>query len=97
VSETQWLDEVARAVLEWNADVEVSRPEPETLGVSIGLRTVVIHTSGSQAWLAPSFAAGGTIGSRLQDRVQHQDIQQYGVNEATIEVAVDAVIAHLRS
>jgi len=65
-------------------EVAVSHPDSETLGLSIGLRTVVIHTDDGQAWLAPSFAVGGTLGSRLQDRVRDLDIQQYGINGATV-------------
>lgn len=92
----EWLNEIHARVVQRFADLQASRPEPETLGLSRGLRTVVIHVDGRQAWLAPSFAAGGTLGSRLQDRVQHLDIQQYAVAEATVDVARDAAVAHLK-
>jgi hypothetical protein len=92
---SDWLDDVARRVCERVSNVDVSHPDDKTLGLSSGLRTVVIHVDGAQAWLAPSFAAGGTLGSRLKHRVQHLDIQQYSVVEATVEAAVDAVSSHL--
>jgi hypothetical protein len=47
-------------------------------------------------WIAPTFAAGGTIASRLESRVQHLDILTFVISEATIDVAVEAVLAHLR-
>lgn len=90
-----WLSEVAQRASERNSDVEVSRPDEETLGLSRALRTVVIHVNGTQAWFAPSFVAGGTLRSRLQDRVQHLDIQYYAVSDATVYVVVEAVLTHL--
>ena len=93
---TEWLDELARRVVEQLDNVETYRVDPDTLTLALGSRGVTAHDAGDLVWLAPSFAAGGTIGSRLQDRVQHLDIQQYGINEATVDVAVDAVLSHLR-
>jgi hypothetical protein len=63
----------------------------------VGNRGVTALDAGDVVWLSPCFAAGGTLGSRLQDRVQHFEVQQYGLNEATIDVAVDAVVAHVRA
>lgn len=90
-----WLDEVSRRMRTQLADVEVSRPDGATVSISRGLRTVVFHATGTRVLLAPSFAAGGTFGSRLQARVQHLGIEHYGVSEATIDVAVGAAMAHL--
>jgi hypothetical protein len=93
---SEWLREVQTRVRLALPDVETSQADDETIGITRGLRTIVLHAAGEQVLLAPSFAAGGTIGSRLQDRVQHLEIEQYRISEATIDVAVDAVCAHLR-
>ena len=91
-----WLDDIARRVLERTSDVEISRPDAETLGLSLGLRTVVVHASGDTAFLAPAFTVGGTLGSRLQDRVQHLEIAQYSISEDTIDVATEIIVSHLK-
>jgi hypothetical protein len=93
---TDWLDELGDRVAEHLAGVELSRPDPDTLSLARGARGVVVHTSGASAWLSRSVATGTTMASRLEDRVRHLDIQQYAVNEATVEVAAEAVLAHLR-
>ena len=51
--------------------------------------------AGEAVLFSLSFSAGGSIGSRLADRVQHMDITSYIISEQTIDVAVDAVIAHV--
>jgi hypothetical protein len=94
---SEWLDEVRRRISERLPEAEASRPEPETLTLSAGLRVIVLHDAGDVVLFSPSFVAGGSIGSRLQDRVQHLDITSYGINEATVDVAVDAVLGHLRA
>jgi hypothetical protein len=91
-----WLDELARRVVEQLADVEQFRSDPKTLSLARGTHGVTAHDDGDVMWLAPSFAAGGTIGSRLESRVQHLQIEQFGINEATIPIAVDSVVGHLR-
>jgi hypothetical protein len=96
VKATEWLDELGRRAADRLAGIEIFRASADTLSMALGTRAVTAHDDGDVIWLAPSFAAGGTLGSRLQDRVQHLEIQQYGINEATISVAVDAVLAHLR-
>jgi hypothetical protein len=93
---TEWLDELGDRVAEYLAGVELSRPDPDTLSLARGAHGVVVHTSGGSAWLSPSVATGTTMASRLEDRVRHLDIQQYAVNQVTVEVAVEAVLAHLR-
>jgi hypothetical protein len=96
VNAQEWLDELGRRVSEQIGDVETFRASSDTLTLALGNRGVTAHDAGDVVWLAPSFAAGGTLASRLQDKVQHLDIQQYGIREATIDVAVDAVLAHLK-
>jgi hypothetical protein len=92
----EWLDELGRRIGERAPDVDSSRPDPDTLTLFAGLRGVVMHDAGSAIWFSPSIAAGSTIESRLQDRVKHLDIEQYGINDATIDVALDAVLRHLK-
>ncbi len=93
---TIWLDEIALRVTERFGLVEISRPDGNTLSLMYAQRLVVLHATGTQALLAPSISTGSTIESRLRDRVCHLDIQQYGIAEATVDVAVDAVLSHLR-
>jgi len=97
MSGTDWLDELARRVLSRLSSVEQFRADPKTLSLALATRGVTAHDAGDVIWIAPSFAAGGTIGSRLQDRVQHLDIQQYGINERTVDDAAHAVVAHLKA
>jgi hypothetical protein len=92
----QWLDELSRRVEDRAPDIDSSRPDPETLTFFCGLRGVVMHDAGNAIWFSPSIAAGSTIASRLQDRVKHLDIEQFGINDATIDVALDAVLKHLK-
>jgi hypothetical protein len=94
---TDWLRLVEAAVQARIPDVEVTRADEATMSVSRGLRVVVAHVVGDVAIIAPSFAAGGSIASRLESRVQHLDVQSYGLSETAADAAADAVIAHLRS
>lgn len=87
------IDDAVRAAL---PNVEISRPDYDLLTFSLGTRSVVLHVVDDIGILAPSFAAGGTIGSRLQDRVQHLEMQSYATNDASARPAADAVLGHLR-
>jgi hypothetical protein len=90
------LDELGRRISEQLAEVEIFRTSSDTLTLALGSRGVTAHDAGDVVWLAPSFAAGGTLASRLQDKVQYLDIEQHGIRGATIDAAVDAVVAHLK-
>ena len=92
-----WLDHVGTRVGARVADVQISRPDDDSLGLSRGLRAVQLQGDGDRIFVGPSIASGGTLASRLQDRVQQLEFQQYGVEEATVEVAVDAIVTHLRN
>jgi hypothetical protein len=92
----EWLDEVQRRILDRALGADVSRPDLATLTLAIGVRAIVLHDAGDVILFSPSFAAGGSIGSRLQDRIQYLDITRYGIDEVTVDVAVDAFLAHLR-
>lgn len=92
----QWLDEVSIRVHERFAEAETLRPESDTLTLAHGLRCVVLYANGAEALLSPSVSLGTTIASRPQDRVRHLEIQKYGINDATIDVAAEAAVAHLR-
>ncbi len=92
----KWLDAVAVRVRERLTEVETSQLEPDTLTLACGLRCVVLYANGAQALLSPSVSVGGTIAIRPEDRVQHLEIQQYGINDATVDVAAEAAVAHLR-
>jgi hypothetical protein len=92
----EWLGLTEGAVHARLPEVEISRPDDDMLTLALGTRGVVLHDSGGVALLAPSFAAGGTIGSRLKDRVQHLEMTSYAMTEATVGPAADAVVGHLR-
>lgn len=92
----EWLDELARRVREQLPDVELTRVDAKTLTLSVGKRGVAAHDAGDAVWLSPSLEQGGPLASRLEDRVQHLEIEQYGITEPTIDVALDAVLSHLR-
>jgi hypothetical protein len=91
-----WLESVKRIVSAELEDVELSWADDATLTLMLGTRGVVVHLVAGAAFLAPSFAAGGTIASRLKDRVQHLDPLSYTVSERTIAPASDSILAHLR-
>jgi len=78
-------------------DVQISRPDEDLLTVNLGTRTIVVHVVDDVAILAPSFAAGGTIGSRPQDRVQHLEMTSYGLTPEAAGAAAAAALEHLRS
>jgi hypothetical protein len=43
-----------------------------------------------------SVAAGSTIESRLQDRVEHFRPEQFAIDRATTTIAADAILTHVR-
>jgi len=92
----EWLGLVEDAVRAHLPDGEVSRPDDDMLTIAVGTRGVVLHATGNTVILAPSFAAGGTIGSRLKDHVQHLEMTSYAVTDKTVVSAADAVVGHLR-
>jgi hypothetical protein len=77
------------------ADVEATRTDDETMSLSRGLRVVVVHVVGDVAIVAPSFAAGGTIASRLASRVQHLEPTSFGLHPEGADAAAISVVAHL--
>ena len=91
----EWLDELARRVRERRDDVDLTRVDAATLVLAIGTRGVAVHDAGDTIWLSPSLTHGGPVSPRLEDRVQHLQIEQYGVAEPTIAVALEAVLDHL--
>jgi hypothetical protein len=78
-------------------DVEVSRPDDDTLAITAGSRGVVLHVTSSDGYLMPSVASGSTIASRLQERVTHFDAQRFAVDSATVAAVVTAALAHLNA
>lgn len=93
----EWLRLVEDAVHASLPNVEISRPDDDMLTLALGARGVVLQVSGNVALLAPSFAAGGTIGSRLQDRVQHLERTSYGLTREAASAAASAVLGHLHA
>jgi hypothetical protein len=93
----EWLRLVEGVVRTQMPDVDVSRPDDDMLTLALGTRGVVLHATGNTIILAPSFAAGGTIGSRLKDRVQHLEMTSYAITHGTVASAADTVVGHLRS
>jgi hypothetical protein len=92
----EWLGLIAGAVRAHLSEVEISRPDDDMLTLALGTRGVVLRAVGATVILAPSFAAGGTIGSRLADRVQHLEMTSYAMSKDTIVPVADAVVGHLR-
>ena len=92
----EWLGLVEGLVRTHLRYVDASRPDDDMLTVALGDRGVVLHVTGNTITLAPSFAAGGTIGSRLKDRVQHLEMTSYEMTDRTVAAAADAVVGHLR-
>ena len=92
----EWLDELARRAREQLPDVELTRVDAQTLVLALSERGVAAHDAGDAIWLSPSLTQGSPLTSRLEDRVQHLQIEQYGIAEPTIDVALDAVVDHLR-
>jgi hypothetical protein len=92
-----WLTKVGNSVELRLEGVEVSRADDDTLTLAIGTRGVVLHATRGVALFAPSFAAGGTIANRLENRIQYLEVESYAVNESTVPTVVDAAVAHLQS
>jgi hypothetical protein len=90
-----WLTLIEKGVRAALPGVEISRPDDDLLTLSLGTRSAVLHVVGDVAILAPSFAAGGTIGSRLQDRVQHLEMTSYALTPEAGSVAVSLAVGHL--
>jgi hypothetical protein len=93
----EWFDELAKKVLKELPGVEEFRPDPKTMSLALGSRVAIVFDTGANALVAQSFTAGGTLASRLQERVQHIDPLSYDIFEATVESAASAIIAHLRA
>jgi hypothetical protein len=91
-----WPGAVEARVRESLPDAISSWPDDDMLTLGLGTRAVVLQVTGDTVIFAPSFAAGGAIGSRLSDRVQHLEMTSYSNSAATISAAGDAAVAHLR-
>jgi hypothetical protein len=91
-----WLRDVERVVCATLPNVEISRPDDGMLTLALGTRAVVLQVAGDTVIFAPSFAAGGTIGSRLADRVQHLEMTSYAHAPEAVTAAAGAVVAHLQ-
>jgi len=90
-----WLDAISALVGERSLEVEVSRPDDDTLAMTAGARGVVLHTVGTDAYLMPSVASGSTIASRLQERVTHFDPERFAIEPATVSQAAETALTHL--
>ncbi len=95
MKDVEWLDAVGALIAQRVPEVEVSRPDDDTLGLALGLRGVVIHTTGRFGFLTGSVATGRTIASRLQESVTHSDAQCFSVEPATVEAVVSSALRHL--
>lgn len=92
----EWLDAVMALVQERSVEGEVSRPDDDTLAITLGRHGVVLHVVGNDAFLLRSVAAGSTIQSRLQDRVEHFTPERFLIDQSTVGTVVDAVLTHVR-
>jgi len=91
----EWLDAVMALTQERSVEGEVSRPDDDTLAIHLGRRGVVLHVVGDDAFLMRSVAAGSTIQSRLQDRVEHFTPERFLIERDTVTRVVDETLAHL--
>ena len=80
MKDLEWLDAIGALIAERAPEVEVSRPDDDTLGLALGLRGLVIHTSGRFGFLTASLAAGRTIASRLSGIVIYGDPLKFVAN-----------------
>ena len=90
----EWLDELVRRLIKRSIDIAVTRVDGNTFALALGTRGMIAHDTGDSVWLAPS-TSSGPLAAKPQDRVRHFDIQQYGITEPTIDVAVAATLRHL--
>jgi hypothetical protein len=91
-----WLHLVERMVRAELEQVELSWVDDDTLTLALGTRGIVLHVASGTAFMAPSLAAGTTIASRLQNRVQHFDAAAFSLDETSSVAASAAIVAHLR-
>jgi len=90
-----WLDAISALIGERSVDVEVSRPDGDTLAVTAGARGIVLHVAGDDGFVMPSIASGSTIANRMQERVKHFDAVRFEVRSETVVAVVDMALAHL--
>jgi hypothetical protein len=91
-----WLDMVATLVRAKAPEGDVSRTDDDMLACAHGTRGALVHVKGEIAIVAPSAAAGTTIASRLQARVEQYDASSYGLTAEAAQAAASAIVAHLR-
>jgi hypothetical protein len=91
-----WLDLVERLVRERLEFVEFSSFDGKTATFALAHRGAVVFFSDDVAVVRPNLAGGGTIASRLQDKVQHMDGWSFALNEVDAVAAADAIARHLR-
>jgi hypothetical protein len=96
MTSTAWRQKVEMIVKAALPAVTVSAADEKTFSFALGLRMVVVSLMKDTALLAPSFAAGGTIASRLESRVQHLDVSPYSFDEDAAEAAAEAIVSHHR-
>ena len=95
MKDVEWLDAIGALIAQRAPEVEVSRPDDDTLGLVLGLRGVVIHTTGRFGFLTGSVAAGRTTASQLSGSVINGDPLKFVVEPATLQRTVLAALEHL--
>jgi len=96
VTGSDWLRRVETASKSALPEIDVTRTDDPTMSLAIRLRVVVLHVTKETGILAPSFSAGDSFASRLENRVQHLEPTSYRLDEGAADAAVIAILAHLR-
>jgi hypothetical protein len=91
-----WIIQVRLIVLDALPNLEIFSADDETTTFALGLRVVVIHLTGDLVLLAPSVTAGRTIASRLESRVQHREVQSFGLTDNAVFGAAELILDHLQ-
>jgi hypothetical protein len=88
MDKNEWLSRVRSVVKASVLDVEEFTADQKTYTFALGLRGVVVLLTETDAHIVPSIAAGSSIASRLEARVQHLDATSYDLC-----VLLDSVLA----
>ena len=93
---SDWLRRVETASKTALPQIDVTRTDDSTMSLALRLHVAVLHVTEEMGILAPSYSAGGSIASRLENSVQHLEPTSYRLDEVAADAAVTAILAHLR-
>jgi len=92
-----WLGQLERAVRGRVDDVEISRPDRETMTFGLGMKDVAVHLSrDGKVVVLPSIAARDSLsGMRMEDDVEDLPFATYDLEGSTVLAAADLIAEHL--